>query len=237
MSYTVSATFSQEQAKRAGAEPINLYVLNASQTGVDYKYYANYNQNVYGYRLDANGDITNSTTLYVGLPIEIDEIKSDTTGEITNIGVSIPNTDRVVESFIQNQNYLRGKEIYIMTTFAKSLPSGDSPQYVGSESDKNAVLKEKLFIDTATSNEQVVTFSCKPKFLIKHAVIPNRNFSRECAWALRNKYAATECDPLGSIDTVTYTTCDGTLDNCKLRQNVKRFGGFPSIPRRGIVIV
>lgn len=237
MAYQLSATFVQEQARPAGAEPINLYVLNASRTGTNYLYYANYNQNIYGYRLDENGAVTSATQLYTGVPIGMDALTTETSGAITEINVSIPNVDRVVESYIQSQDYLRGREVYFITTFAKSLPTGNSAFHIGTAPDKNAIMKEKFFIDTTTSNDTQVTFSCKPKFSVKKVVVPGRTFARECNWALRARYAATECDPLGSINTVTYPTCDGSLDNCRERQNIKRYGGFPSIPRRGITIL
>jgi len=239
MAYSINtnATFASEQGKTSGAAPIYLYALNASRTGTNYLYYANYNQDVYGYKLDSNGNLTTATQLYTGLPIGLDAITTETTGEISDISVSVPNVDRVVESYIQAQNYMRGNEIHIMTAFTKHLPSGSSSKHLGDTPDKNAVMKEKLFIDTAASDENAVTFTCKPKFTIKHVQVPGRTFSRECHWALVARYAATECDPLGSVDTVTYPSCDGTIDNCRVRDNIKRYGGFPSIPRKGISIV
>ncbi len=239
MAYSINtnATFSQEQGKPSGAEPIYMYVLNASKTGINYLYYANYNQDVYGWRLDSNGNTTTATQLYTGLPIGLDSVKTEISGEISNINVSIPNTNRVVESFIQTQDYLRGKEIYILTAFAKHLPTGSSSRHIGTLPDKNAIMKEKLFVDSTTSDDQAVTFSCKPKFTIKHVQIPGRTFARECSWALNGRYVASECDPLGSVNIASFATCDGSLDNCKQRHNVKRYGGFPSIPRKGITIV
>lgn len=239
MTYSINtnATFTKELAKSSGAEPISMYVLNASKTGINYLYYANYNQDVYGYKLDSSGNTLSATQLYTGVPIELDRMTTETSGEISDINISIPNTNRVVEAFIQNQNYLRGKEVYIISAFTKHLPSGDSSRHLGTIPDKNAIIKEKLFVDSTSSDESVVTFSCKPKFTIKHVRIPGRNFSRECDWALKARYAATECDPLGSVDTVTFPTCDGTLDNCRERHNIKRFGGFSSIPKKGISIV
>ena len=239
MAYSINtnATFTKEQAKSFGAESIYMYVLNASQTGTEYLYYANYNQDVYGYQLDANGNMTSATQLYTGVPIEIDALTTETSGEISDVNISIPNANRIIESFIQTQNYLRGKEVYLLTAFTKHLPSGGSSSHLGVTSDKNAVIKEKLFIDSTRSDDNAVTFSCKPKFTVKNVRIPGRTYARECHWALVARYAATECDPLGSINTVTFATCDGTIDNCRQRQNVKRYGGFPSIPRKGITIV
>lgn len=237
MAYSLTATFSQEQAKPSGSEPIQMYVLNASKTGTNYLYYANYNQNIYGYQLDANGNLLATTQLYTGIPIQLDAVTSNTSGEISDVNISIPNTDRVVESYIQNQDYLRGKEVYLLTMYAKHLPSGTSSNHIGTSPDRHAVMKEKLYIDMPTSDEQVVTFTCRPKFTIKRAQVPSRTFARECDWAFKGRYVASECDPLASINTASFPTCDGSLDNCRARNNVKRYGGFPSIPRRGIVVV
>lgn len=239
MAYSINtnATFAGEQGKNQGAQPIYLYALNASKTGTNFLYYANYNQDVYGYKLNATGAITSATQVYTGLPIALDAMRTETTGEISDINVSIPNTDRVVESYIQSQDYLRGKEVYIMTAFTKHLPVGASSKHVGTVPDRNAVMKEKLYVDTVGSDENAVTFTCKPKFTIKHVQIPGRTFARECHWALVGRYAATECDPTGSINTVAFETCDGTIDQCRERTNVHRYGGFPSIPRKGITIV
>ena len=41
MAYSVTATLSQEQKKTQGIYPIEMYILNASLTGVDYQYYIN----------------------------------------------------------------------------------------------------------------------------------------------------------------------------------------------------
>ena len=57
MSYTVNATFLRERIRVEGSAPIAMYVVNASLTGEDYLYYTNYNQDVYGYGLDGNGNV------------------------------------------------------------------------------------------------------------------------------------------------------------------------------------
>ena len=47
MAYDVNATFSEEQALVENVEPIDMYIVNASQSGWDAKYYVNYNQDIY----------------------------------------------------------------------------------------------------------------------------------------------------------------------------------------------
>ena len=236
MSYNVTASFSEEQAKLEGTFPIDMYVINASQSGWNPSYYANMNEDIYGYAMNASGNLTATETVYTKGKIEKGEFSTNTTGEISDVSISIPNTNRVMESIIQDYNYLRGCDIYLLTTFAKFLPTGVTYRHIGTTEDKNSVIKEKLYIDSTSSNESVVTFSCKPKFVLKNIVLPRRRFSKECFWALDDGYLGTECDPDGNINGTTFPTCDGTLDQCKARGNSARYGGFTGIPGRAIYI-
>lgn len=510
MPYNVTATYTTEAAKLQGTYPVDMYVLNASLSGWEPLYYANINQDIVGFSLNATGDLTNNATIYSGLPIERGDINSNTSGEIGELTISVPNTNRVIESIIQNRKYLRGRDIHIVSGFARHLPGGGNggivddesgvswgptvhglsladgsaflkvtgldlsqyanknykitltdsagkkvtgyigavdavetlsgtellnnpgfetltsgtdddgtsdnfanwletnddangekveatatahggsravkltkgtattagirltgsatagklykltfwtrgssgvagrfriydttttivaatstgvtsdvytqvtryvtasagaiyvgihfyagattgnvayfddvsiqevthvgatgvhiistaggitrnwtsiesgfnyndssytfditynigyvlaDKYLGITPDKNAFLKEKMYIDSVTSNEQAVTFNCKSKFNIKNIVVPKRAYYKECTWAIAGDYLGSSCDPQETINTASYPTCDGTLDNCRKRHNSPRFGGFPSIPRRGIIII
>jgi len=242
MSINVSATFGEEQVKREGIGVIDAYILNASRTGTEYLYFANWNQNIKGFKLNATGDFLATTETYTGLPIKREEIKTNLQGEAPALSISVPNTDRNIESYIQNRSYLRGHDIYCITAFIKHLPSGSSAQHIGTDPDRFAIIKEKLYIDTvSTSDETAVSFSCKPKISIKNKVLPGRTYSRECEWASRGRYAGIECSPQNQINATmlngSYPTCDGSLEQCEERRNKVRYGGFVSIPNKGIVIV
>jgi len=237
MSYDVNATFSSEQTKLDNTFPVMMVCLNASNSGWTPLYYVNVNQDLMGYELNATGDVTGTEVLYTGLPLNFGSFQSDIKSETPGFDVSIPNTDRVIESIVQSNNYLRGNEAYIILMYADHLPSGVTADYVGNNPDRYAYIKEKFYVDSCTSNQQVISFSLKNKLTIKNITVPRRLYSRECHWALVDRYTATECDPTSSVDTGTYPTCDGSLESCRLRENSARYGGFPSVPRSGIVIV
>lgn len=240
MSIDVSATFSKEAVKFEGTGIISMYVLNASYSGWNPLYFVNWNHNVRGFRLNATGDFLATTEVYTGGNITREAIKSNLQGEVSGVNISIPNIDRSIESYIQNRKYLRGCDIYCITSFIKHLPSGDSANHIGNSPDRFAVLKEKLLIDTAVSDENAVSFTCKPKLLIRKKILPGRTFDRECSWALKGRYAGTECSPSNQINATrlaSYPTCDGSIDNCIERNNKSRYGGFLSIPNRGIAII
>lgn len=233
-----NATFMSESRKTYGSFPINMYVLNASRTGSDYLYYSNMNQNVRGWKLNATGDLTSSTVSYTSLPIKRDVIKSGIDGEIEGLSISIPNIDRTIESVIQNNNYLRGNGVHVITGFARYLPTGSTSEHIGATQDHNTFIKEKFYIDSVQSNESAVTFNCKSRFDINSIVIPARTFSRACAWALEigSGYLGSECDASSNISATTFPTCNGDLLQCRERNNTKRFGGFVSIPRNAVFI-
>jgi len=232
LAYSVTATFKTEQAKIEGTQPINMYVVNSSQSGWDPLYYVDYNIDVYGFTLTSVGTVFATEVLYTGIPMKGAEVESNLQANTSDINITIPNTDRAIESLIQSNDYLRGRDVYILTFFAKHLPSGATSSHIGTSIDKNAGMKEKVYIDSVTSDENVVVFTCKPKFVINNIPLPNRRYSKECAW----KYLATECDASSVISATTFPTCNYTLDHCRARDNEERFGGFPAIPRRNILI-
>jgi lambda family phage minor tail protein L len=207
--YDVTSTFLTESARISGGFPITMYCINASYSGHDHVYYTDLNQNIYGWNVNNSGEVGATETLYYGVPIDRGDFSSNVNGELSDVSISIPNTDRVVESYIQNRRYLRGCNVYIITTFAKYLPSGSSANHVGSDPDHNAIIKEKFFIDGTSSNESVVTFSCKSKLSIKNVTIPGRVFYSECAWAMGigAGYLGTECLlPNEQVTIQNYTT-------------------------------
>jgi phage-related protein len=233
MAYDVTASFSKEQAKLEGTYPIDMLVLNASLTGYDPVYIANLNQDVYGYEMDSDGNLTAVEQVYLGLPLEIQDFSTSVEGKIPEISIAVPNVDRSIESIIQSQSYLRSREIYLISTFVPFLPSGSDYRHLGSTPDKSSAIIEKLYISSVTTNDEVVVFTCKPKFDLRNAQLPRRTYSKECTF----EYGSTECDPDSNIDYVTYPTCNFTLNDCEERGNAERYGGFPSVPKRAIVLL
>jgi lambda family phage minor tail protein L len=209
-----------------------MFVVNASPSSVDYLYYVNNSQNVKGWQLDNDGDLTDTEQEYTGFPVTYNTIQNNTTGEISGVEVTIPNVNRSIESVIQDYNYLRGCEVYIIYGFADNLPSGSEDAHIGTNPDYRSFIKEKFYVDSCTSNQDNVTFSCKSKFNIQNIVIPGRKYARECQWS----YLGSECNPLSTV-AHTATVCDKTLKDCKYHENEARFGGFPSVGDRTLRVL
>jgi lambda family phage minor tail protein L len=239
MSHTITGTsFYNEQRRISGTHPIDMYVLNASPTGYDPLYYANFNQNVYGWELNGTtNSIKSIATLYTAAPIKRTNAETNIEGTLTDLTITIPNVDRTIEAIIQSKNYLRGLGITVITTFGKYLPQGSTAYHIGTAQDHNALIKERAYVDSVTSNESEVSIICRTKFDIKNIVLPRRRFTKECFWYQMDGYLGSYCDPLGSINNASYPSCDGTLQHCEVRGNSRRFGGFPSIPDKGYIVL
>lgn len=234
MAYDVTATFQEEAIKVEGTTSLDLYCMNASYSGWDPHYYVNYNQDVYCYQINSTDFTIKSTEQkYTGLPITRESVQSNIQGEIAGLNISVPNTDRAVESLIQDYNYLRGCDVHVIFFFAKHLPSGSAAEYIGTDADHNAGMAETFYVDSTTSNQEVVTFNCRSKFDIKSIVVPGRRFSRECNW----DFSSTGNCNASATQVASWTTCDKTVVECRKRHNEARFGGFPSIPARGYIII
>jgi len=202
----------------------------------NYLYFVKNDYNVIGWAMSA-GEAINQEQEYTAANIRREDLNFELEGtsKAATMRVSVANVDRIIEGFIQERTYLRGCNLYILTAFAKHFPSGIGYSYIGNAPDYLSNLVEKFVIDGAMSNQDVVTFNCKFKFLFRNVSLPGRVMDRDfCSWAV--KYKGPECDPTNSIDEGLYPTCDGTVDNCRKRGNSRRFGGFPGIPRTAIYV-
>ena len=232
----ITATFKTEIQKLEDIFPLEMYCLNASLSGFDPLYFVNLNQNVMGFSLNATGDLLATETLYTAMSIKRSTEQTNIQSEIPSVNITVPNIDRSIESIVQNNNYMRGCEGYLITTFATYLPSGATADYIGTSPDRYVASKEKLFIDTVSSDRESLTFTLKSKFDLKNIVIPKRTYMKECYWALSNRFNGVECSPAGTVNIIA-STCDGTLTQCKERSNLQRYGGFPSVPTTAIQIM
>jgi lambda family phage minor tail protein L len=222
---------------------ITSMIITVSQTVVDesnvkayitnYAYIIDDLVDIYYYKMQA-GSLIATNQLYTRSKVKRDDFETSTQLDRPMIKVSFSNINRVFESLIQDRKYLRGCFLYIITSFKKFFPTGATYNYIGTSPDKNSSMIEKFIIESASSDEQVVQFNCGTKYNLREIQIPRRTYGRAyCSWA--ENYAGPECDPDGAINTTTYPTCDGTLKSCRQRDNSRRYGGFPGIPKSGAI--
>lgn len=161
-------------------------------------------------------DIVFNGITYTKFPITHEFTSENAQLEIDQVRVSVSNVNRLIQTYIEQYD-LRGKKVDIMLVWADKLAQTSN------------YLKNTYHIDSYSANEQSVSFVLSSRFDVLDLKLPKRLFNRNyCSWAFKG----TECAYAG-----VETTCDKTLQRCRVIGNELRFGGFPSIPSRNIFTV
>jgi lambda family phage minor tail protein L len=160
-------------------------------------------------------NITYNGQVYTKFPGTHEAIGENTTGEIDTVRFTLGNATRVIGYYLENYEW-RGKKVSIIQVFADKLD------------DASANITDTYYIDSYSTTKEGATFILTSKFDILNVVLPARRYSRNyCGW----KFKSTECGYSGAE-----TECNKTLARCRILSNSERFGGFPSIPSKRMVL-
>ena len=198
-------------------------MLTTNSTFVDEK---NKQQNrpVYLYQVDEyNGtdnlyftshdsDVTFDGQTYTKFPITHEVVGDNSRGVLDTVSLTISNVSRLLQAYLENYDW-RGLKVTITQVFLDQLADAD------------AKLVHVFYIDNYSTDEMAVSVTLTSKFDVLDIKLPlgvyNRNY---CRW----KFKSTECGYVGA-----QSTCNKTKQDCRdNKDNVLRFGGFPSIPSR-----
>lgn len=182
---------------------IFLYEIN--YTGSSWLRYASWPSNV-----DFDGNT------YIKYPIKHSGITENSAGQIDKVTLTIANVDRIIQSYIENYDGMKEKEVRIKMVWSDDL--ADTSNYI-----------EDIFhIEKVQVNERIAQFTLASKLDVLDLKLPKRRFFREyCQWIFKS----TQCGYSGAE-----SQCNKTFTRCKELNNFSRFGGFPSIPRKHLFI-
>lgn len=176
------------------------------------------------YDYDGSSDLHfaeyDSNVIYGGIeyqkfPITHEYISENIEGEIDSVKITVCNISRLIQAYLEQYNF-RNKKVRILMVWANQL------------SDPDAYIEDIYYIDSYTADQKDVAFTLKSKFDVLEVTLPARKYSRNyCGW----KFKSAECGYSGGE-----TECNKTLTRCRELSNQTRFGGFPSIPQRRIVV-
>lgn len=160
-------------------------------------------------------NVTYDGVTYTKFPIAHESIKENTQGEIDKVRLIVGNVSRLIQAYLEDYDF-RGKKVKIKTVWANQLE------------DTDAYIEDVYYIDSYTADQKDVVFLLSSKFDITDLELPARKFSRNyCQW----KFKSDECGYAGAE-----TECNKTLARCRELSNNDRFGGFPSVPTKTIII-
>ena len=162
-----------------------------------------------------DSNITFDSVEYEHAPITHDEIGENSQWQIDAVKVKTSNVSREIQAYLENYDF-RGKEMRVRLVWYDKLDDADCK------------LDFTYYIDSYNADQQYVEFTLLPKVDVLDAVLPRRMYSRNyCGWVFKS----SECGYSGEE-----TTCNRTKQRCKELNNYSRFGAFPGIPPRRIVI-
>ena len=153
---------------------------------------------------------------YVKFPVSFETIGENTRGEIDAIKLTLSNVSRLIQGYLETYN-LRDKKVSIKSVWLDHLD------------DTDAYLEDIFYIDNYTADQFNVVFTLLSKYDVLDLNLPSERYSRNyCRYKL---FKGTECGYSGAE-----TTCNRTLQRCREIGNTGRFGGFPSIPQRRLIV-
>lgn len=184
------------------------------------------------YIAEYDQDVVYGGNTYLRFPITHEAISTNMLGEIDAIKVRAANVNREMGALLIAHEGLRGKKVTLKMVFADRLD------------DPNANIEDVFYIDGAFINQEVVEVILTTKLDLYDIQIPGRLFDRDhCQWTYKQEgcwiwSGGAWTAPGGFANEAT--DCDKTRaggKGCKFHMNSLRFGGFPSIPSRGLYVV
>lgn len=163
-----------------------------------------------------DADVTYNGVVYSKFPIAHEEIGENTAGEVNTVKVTLSNVSRLIQSYLELYSF-QGLKVTIKIVWANQL------------ADASAHIDFIYYIDSYTADENNAEFMLTTKYDLLDVEIPNGRYNRNyCRW----KFKGTECAYAGAETSCTKTKAD-CRDN---KDNLVRFGGFPSIPSKRMVV-
>jgi lambda family phage minor tail protein L len=167
------------------------------------------------YYAEYDANVTFDSQTYTAIPIKHDFVGENTQGEIDMVRITIGNANRVLQSYLELYD-LRKLKVKITIVWANRL------------NDPTAKIEDIFYIDSYTATEQAVEFVLSSKFDVLDVKLP---FSKYFRNSCRFVFKGAECQYAGAE-----TTCDRTLQRCKVLVNSLHYGGFPSIPTKKLYV-
>lgn len=163
-----------------------------------------------------DSNVTFDGQVYTKFPILHEAISDNSRGEIDSVVCRVGNASRLIQAYLELYDW-RGKKVTITQVFLDEIADAD------------AKISFVFYIDNYKATDTEVEFTLTSKFDLLDIQLPLGTYNRNyCRW----KFKSTECGYVGSEQV-----CNKTKQDCRdNKNNVLRFGGFPSIPQRRLFV-
>jgi len=197
--------------------PIWLYRVAVTTNPVNDLFFAEYDQNVPYFRDTATPQV------YTSFPIKHAGISESGNGQIDSIRVNVSNVSQLIQTYMESYKGLRDRKVTIRLVWADHLD------------DPTAHVEFVQTIDSASLNEQTVSFVLKGGTDLLRIGLPRRRFLRDiCQWTYKGwrcwKNVAGVYETPTGFDDTSPDSCERIMDECIRHNNVSRFGSYPGVP-------
>lgn len=169
------------------------------------------------YLVNNTEDIVYQGNTHIAFAFTIDRPKESSKGEIPTVQLAVANATKTLQFYVERYNGAIGSMVTIIIVNAKHLDSD------------YAELTVDMDIMSCKCTAQWVTFTLG-------AVNPlNRKHPVDQYIALHCRFNYMDDPRCGYVGDMPM--CDRTIDACKLRGNISRFGGHPGLDGRGLRLV
>ncbi|SDI54086.1 hypothetical protein [Propionivibrio dicarboxylicus] len=165
------------------------------------------------YLVPNNEDITWNGNVYEAFALEVGELKQQSDGSFISFQVGVANQTQAVQPYLEETHGLVGCKCRLIVVNSSLL---------------NEVVADLICVYDiigAEADEDWVRFTLGRPSLFKRRFPPFRAQPRSCPL----RFGKARCGYSGS----EFTSCGGTLDDCRERGNSVRFGGRPGLQAKG----
>lgn len=167
-------------------------------------------------RLVRNNDYENPTMWkgnpYQSFPFQLGDTASDSQGQLPKLNIKVSNANGLVEQYINDVKGGVGAKVTLSVAHSDHLDDGI------------AEIEEFYVVKQVNADQDWVTFTLTGDIVFSQAVPCDRYLKDSCPYQFKD----VRCGYNGGL-----TTCNHTIADCKARNNIERFGGFPAIPGAG----
>lgn len=234
---------------------VTLYELDATKLGagifrwhghMSYEDWQIIDSSIVTDSLQVRRDIIWQGNVYEPLPIKSDglEVRGDGKASMPTLNISANREDSqgvmqigFIRALCLQYYDLAGARLTVTNTLAQYLDAANftdgNPQ-----ADPNEYRKQVWYCEQKTGeNALSVTFELSNPVDFEGSRIPSREITSFCHWALHGRYRGEECKYMGTAmftedgtptDNPELDRCGGRLSDCRIMNNEKNYGGFPS---------
>jgi len=153
---------------------------------------------------------------YTPFTVSHDVIKEGLAGRVDMVTMRLGNVSREIQAYLENYDGLRQKKIVIRLVWYDEIGN------------PNCYMEDTFYVEDSSSNQAGVELTLAPSLDVLDIKLPRRTFFRGyCLF----QFQGTDCGYAGAE-----STCNKTLQRCRELNNAERYGGFPGIPMKRLLI-